>query len=88
MPYSFAFVDVDDDKEFSNDGIDTVSGKTTVYTNEAVTEGEKFKDEDFILGYFNKDANYIKVAKVCLLYTSDRWHKGKNRCGYRMFFRT
>ncbi len=64
MPYSFAFVDVDDDKEFSNDGIDTVSGKTTVYTNEAVTEGEKFKDEDFILGYFNKDANYIKVAKV------------------------
>lgn len=60
MPYSFAIVDTDDDYTFEDDGIvDDV-----IYTNEAVVEGAEFADEDFILGYFNQAANYIKVAQV------------------------
>ena len=65
MPYSFAFVDVDDDMTFNEDGIkDDTDNKPIIYTNEAVVEGEKFADEDFIIGYFNQEANYIKVAQV------------------------
>ncbi len=67
MPYSFAFVDTDDDYNFydNNDsGFVDDGGKPTVYTNEAVIEGESFKDEDLVLGYFDAAANYIKVAKV------------------------
>ena len=60
LPYSFAIVDDDDDKTFVDDGFD----KETIFTNEAITEGEKFKNEDFIIGYFNQDLNYIKVAYV------------------------
>ena len=62
MPYSFYFVDDDDTYTFNGNGY-TDDGKT-VYINEAVIEGEKIKDEDFVLGYFNEDANYIKAAKV------------------------
>ena len=62
MPYSFYFVDDNDSYTFNSEGY-TVDGKT-VYINEAVIEGEKIKDEDFVLGYFDKDANYIKAAKV------------------------
>lgn len=60
MPYSFAIVDTDDDYTFEEDGID----ENVIYTNEAVVEGAEFADEDFILGYFNQAANYIKVAQV------------------------
>ena len=62
MPYSFYFVDDNDSYTFNTEGY-TADGKT-VYINEAVIEGEKIKDEDFVLGYFNQDANYIKAAKV------------------------
>lgn len=62
MPYSFYFVDDNDSYTFNGNGY-TADGKT-VYINEAVIEGEKIKDEDFVLGYFDKDANYIKAAKV------------------------
>ena len=62
MPYSFYFVDTDEDYTFSDEGY-TTDGQT-VYTNEAVIEGEKFADEDFVVGYFDQAANYIKVAKV------------------------
>lgn len=62
MPYSFYFVDDNDSYTFNSEGY-TSDGKT-VYINEAVIEGEKIKDEDFVLGYFDKDANYIKAAKV------------------------
>ncbi len=67
MPYSFAFVDTDDDYNFYDDnesGFVDDGGKPTVYTNEAVVEGESFKDEDLVLGYFDAAANYIKVAQV------------------------
>ena len=60
MPYSFAIVDTDEDYTFEEDGID----ENVIYTNEAVVEGAEFADEDFILGYFNQAANYIKVAQV------------------------
>ena len=62
MPYSFYFVDDNDSYTFNSEGY-TSDGKT-VYINEAVIEGEKIKDEDFVLGYFDKEANYIKAAKV------------------------
>ena len=62
MPYSFYFVDDNDSYTFNVEGY-TSDGKT-VYINEAVIEGEKIKDEDFVLGYFDQEANYIKAAKV------------------------
>lgn len=62
MPYSFYFVDDNDSYTFNVEGY-TSDGKTA-YINEAVIEGEKIKDEDFVLGYFDQEANYIKAAKV------------------------
>ena len=62
MPYSFYFVDDDDSYTFNSEGY-TDDGKTA-YINEPFIEGEKIKNDDFVLGYFNKDANYIKAAKV------------------------
>ena len=62
MPYSFYFVDDHDSYTFNVEGY-TSDGKTA-YINEAVIEGEKIKDEDFVLGYFDQEANYIKAAKV------------------------
>lgn len=61
MPYSAYFVNTDDDYTFADDGKED---DNTVYTNEAVLAGEKFDDEDYVIGYFNQDANYIKVAAV------------------------
>lgn len=61
MPYSAYFVNTDEDYTFADDGFED---DATVYTNEAVLAGEKFADEDYVIGYFNKDANYIKVAAV------------------------
>ena len=62
MPYSFYFVDDNDSYTFNVEGY--TSDKKTAYINEAVIEGEKIKDEDFVLGYFDQEANYIKAAKV------------------------
>ena len=64
MPYDIAFVDTDDDETFNDKGIETVDGKPTIYTNEAVVDGEEFKDGDCVIGYFDQGANYIKVAAV------------------------
>ena len=61
MPYSYAIVDTDDDYTFEEDGF---GDDDVIYTTDAFVEGEKFEDEDFIVGYFNQDANYIKVAYV------------------------
>ena len=64
MPYDFAFVDTDDDYNFYDDGEYDDGGKPTIYTYDAVIEGETFSDGDFVIGYFNQAANYIKVATV------------------------
>ncbi len=63
-PYSFYFVDSDEDYEFVEDGTFVKDDKTYVYTNGAKLEGESFKDDDLVLGYFNQDANIIKAAAI------------------------
>lgn len=60
MPYEAYKVDTDEDYTFANDGIND----NIVYTNEAVVSGAEFRNEDYIIGYFNSDANYIDVFKV------------------------
>lgn len=63
-PYSFYFVDDDEDYEFYSDGYETKDGKTYVYTNGAVVVGDAVKEDDLVLGYFNKSANTIEVAEI------------------------
>ena len=61
-PYTAWFVNTDDDYTFAKDNY--LNDGKTVYTNEAVLEGVEFEDEDFVIGYFDADANYIKAAAV------------------------
>ena len=64
LPYVFAFVDTDEDMDFSVDTVEEVDGKPVVYTNGAVVEGEKFADGDMVIAYLDPAANYIKVVAV------------------------
>ncbi len=61
MPYKVLVANTDDDFDFVDDAFDV---DKAVYTNGAVIEGVEFEDEDLLIGYFDKDANYIKVAAV------------------------
>lgn len=64
-PYTFFQVNTDDDYYFYDDGVeDDTATIPVVYTNDAKLLGEKFADEDYVLGYFHQDANEIKVAAV------------------------
>lgn len=64
-PYTFFQVNTDDDYYFYDDGVeDDTATIPVVYTNDANLLGEKFADEDYVLGYFHQDANEIKVAQV------------------------
>lgn len=64
-PYTFFQVNTDDDYYFYDDGVEDESATIpVVYTNDAKLLGEKFADEDYVLGYFHQDANEIKVAAV------------------------
>ena len=60
MPYSAYFVNTDEDYTFFEDDAD----EDEVYTGEAVLAGVEFEDGDYVIGYFNKEANYIKAAAV------------------------
>lgn len=58
-PYSYAIVDTDDDYSFADDGIkDNVIYVNDAYINKTV------KDDDFVIGYFNQEANTIYVAEI------------------------
>ena len=64
-PYTFFQVNTDDDYYFYDDGVEAENATIpVVYTNDAKLLGEKFADEDYVLGYFHQDANEIKVAAV------------------------
>lgn len=64
-PYTFFQVNTDEDYYFYDDGVeDDTATIPVVYTNDAKLLGEKFADEDYVLGYFHQDANEIKVAQV------------------------
>lgn len=60
MPYKAYTVSTDEDYTFA----DTDFSDDIVYTNEATITGADFKDEDYVIGYFNQDANYIDIYKV------------------------
>lgn len=64
-PYTFFQVNTDDDYYFYDDGVEDENATIpVVYTNDAKLLGEKFADEDYVLGYFHQGANEIKVAAV------------------------
>lgn len=66
-PYSFFFVDTDEDADYDfvdDDAFFTEDGKNYVYTKGAKLEGETFKDDDLVLGYFDQAANLIKAAAI------------------------
>ncbi len=69
-PFTFGqFIEDEDfvaaDEHVGTDADNTVDvdGVPTIYTYEAVVEGE-YKDEDFGFAYVNGPANYIKVLKI------------------------
>ncbi len=62
LPYRYAIADTDDDYDFED--YDDIDELETLYTNGATLAGESFKDGDFLIGYFNPETNYIKVAAV------------------------
>ncbi len=69
-PYVLFQVDTDDEMEFVDNDFSTIAsdieaGKIPViYTNEATLLGEKFENEDYVIGYYSQDNNVVKVATV------------------------
>lgn len=65
-PYSFFQVDSDEDEYFEDSDFDGSSNDNVpyIYTNEAKVTGEKFADEDYVIGYFDEDLEIVKVAAV------------------------
>ncbi len=61
--YSFFQVDSDEDETFGTPEISAETGLPYVYTNEATVVGE-FADEDFVIGYYDVDNNFVKVVAV------------------------
>lgn len=59
-PYSFAFADTDEKKDFNG----TINEDLTLYTNEATVVGAELKDEDAFIAWINADANLIEVVAV------------------------
>lgn len=61
MPYEAYFVSTDDDYAFEEDGIN----EDVAYINDAnITAKVEYKDEDYVVGYFNSDLNYVKIIDV------------------------
>ena len=66
-PYTFFQVNTDEDYAFYDYGTTgtTYNGVINeVYTEGATLLGEKFEDEDFVIGYYSQATNTIKVAEV------------------------
>jgi len=70
-PYYLFQVDTDDEMEFSDNDFDgdiadaVAAGEIPViYTNEATLLGEKFENEDYVIGYYDNENNVVKVATV------------------------
>ncbi len=77
MPATYGFMDRDDGKYFStvmegnkyykkesNGSSIDLSYVPTIYYNDAVINGVKFEDGDFVTAYLNPDANMIEVMSV------------------------
>ena len=63
MPYEAYFISTDEDYTFEEDGIiDNVA-----YINDAYITAKDYKDEDYVVGYFNPKLNYVKIIDTIKL---------------------
>ncbi len=69
-PYVLFQVDTDDEMEFNDNDFNTIEDEVeageipVVFTNEATLLGEKFENEDYVIGYFDDENDVVKVATV------------------------
>lgn len=60
MPYEAYFINTDEDYTFEEDGIiDDVA-----YINDAYITARDYEDEDYVVGYFNPELNYVKIVDI------------------------
>ena len=61
MPYKAYFISTDKDYTFKEDGII----KDTAYINDAnIVSTKNYKNEDYVIGYFNPKLNFIKIIDI------------------------
>lgn len=62
IPYVFFQVDSDEDYDISDS--ETEEKIPYIYTNEASVSGKKFKNEDYVIGYYDINNEYVYIKEV------------------------
>lgn len=68
IPYTLFQVDADEDEYFENSSFEDEI--PYIYTNEATISGAKYSDEDYVIGYFDKDNEVVYIKEVLTPITS------------------